>query len=66
MNTVISPATLASDNKVLFISALSQTLAYNADGTLASITVTNSGRTYKQSFSYTNGVVTSISNWVLQ
>lgn len=52
---------------------LPQTLSYNADGTLAYIQVTipaisgsYAGGTYRQTFSYTAGVLTGISNWVKQ
>lgn len=52
---------------------LPQTLGYNGDGTLAYVQVvipaisgSYAGGTYRQTFSYTAGVLTGISNWVKQ
>ncbi|KAF1041316.1 MAG: hypothetical protein GAK35_03406 [Herbaspirillum frisingense] len=41
-------------------------IAYNADGTVASITKTDGRLTWVKTFSYTNGQVTAISKWVQQ
>lgn len=44
-----------------------QTLVYNPDGTLNYVqTVIPKLGTYRQTFGYTNGLVTSISRWVRQ
>jgi len=41
-----------------------QTLTYNADGTVATIAFTVAPNTWTQTFTYTNGNLTSISKWV--
>lgn len=51
---------------VSFAETGAQTLNYNADGTLNYIQVTNSMGTWRQTFSYTSGKVTAISEWVKQ
>lgn len=43
---------------------LPQTLTYNADGTLNTVSKTYGGHTWTQTFGYTSGNVTSISGWV--
>jgi hypothetical protein len=43
-----------------------QTINYNSDGTVNYIEVTINGATYRQTYTYTNGVVTAISKWVRQ
>ena len=43
---------------------LQQTLAYNEDGTLHTITVTNGTNNWTQTIGYTNGKPTSFSAWV--
>lgn len=43
-----------------------QVFSYNSDGTLAYIQVVIDGQTYRQSFTYTSGNLTLISNWVRQ
>lgn len=55
------------------IDQLPQTLSYNGDGTLAYVQVvvpaipgSYPGGTYRQSYSYTSGNLTGISEWVLQ
>jgi hypothetical protein len=42
------------------------TLAYNADGTLATITRTVGADTWVETYTYTNGVLTNMSGWVKQ
>jgi YD repeat-containing protein len=46
--------------------ALPTTYAYNADGTLASETVSFLSYTFVKSYQYTNGKLTSQSGWVKQ
>ena len=43
-------------------------IAYNADGTVNTITATDitTGKTYVQTFTYTSGAPTAISGWVMQ
>lgn len=44
-----------------------QRIAYNADGTVAYIEVTlTDGRVYRQTFTYTSGNLTAVSQWVKQ
>ncbi len=56
----------ASDDELLQIDSLAQTLTYNVDGTLNYIQVTSGGFNYRQTYGYTSGRITSISNWVKQ
>lgn len=65
---------VASDGAIIFPDDLAQAFSYNGDGTLNYIQVVApatpgtayAGGTYRQTFSYTSGVVNNISNWVLQ
>lgn len=43
-------------------------IAYNADGTVNTITATDitNSKTYVQTFTYTSGAPTAISGWVMQ
>jgi hypothetical protein len=43
-----------------------QSFAYNGDDTLNYIEVTHDGNTWRQTYGYTDGKVTSISGWELQ
>ena len=45
---------------------LVQSFNYNGDGTLNYIQVTFGGNNYRQTFTYTTGALTSLSNWVKQ
>lgn len=56
----------ASDGAVLELDALVQTFNYNGDGTLNYIQVTSGINTYRQTFTYTTGALTGLSNWVKQ
>lgn len=57
-----------SDGTLLELDALAQTLNYNGDGTLNYIQVTHPTNTfsYRQTFGYTSGALTSITGWVKQ
>lgn len=46
--------------------AATQTINYNVDQSVNYIQFTEAGTTYRQSFSYTEGLVTTISGWVAQ
>jgi hypothetical protein len=59
-------SSIASDGVLLQVDDLAQTFAYNVDGTLNYIQVTQSGSNYRQTYGYTDGRITSISNWVKQ
>lgn len=48
------------------IDDMPQTLAYNIDGTLNYIDATDGTRTWRQTMTYTAGVLTGISGWVKQ
>lgn len=58
--------TVASDGVAFDPDNYAQTYSYNADGTLNYIAVTVSGKTYRQTMTYTSGVLTGVSNWVKQ
>lgn len=45
---------------------LPQTFSYNGDGTINYISVTDGVRTWRQSYTWSSGNLTSISAWVLQ
>lgn len=45
---------------------LPQTLTYNADGSVATATITYGAKSWVQTYAWTNGSLTSISAWVLQ
>lgn len=72
------PKTLASYDDVLLVQTagggdlpvdpdtLPQVLAYNGDNTLNYIQVTDGVTTWRQTFGYTSGKLTSISAWVRQ
>ena len=53
----------ASDGAQLDLDSLPQTLAYSG-GQISTITVAFAGHIYVQTFSYTAGVLTGVSNWV--
>lgn len=56
----------ASDGTVLELDSLAIPFNNNIDGTVNYMQVTQSGINYRQSFTYTAGVVTSASQWVKQ
>ena len=73
----VTAGVVASDNSIIFPDDLAQTLNYNGDGTLNYIEVTVPatvtpqgttvpGGTYRQTYGYTTGRVTSISRWTKQ
>lgn len=49
-----------------FWDRMPQTLTYNGDGTVNTITATWNGNTWIRTFTYTSGKVTGISAWVKQ
>lgn len=57
---------IANDGNVLELDSSAMTFSYNADGTLNYCETLQSGNTYRQTFSYTNGQVSSVSRWVKQ
>lgn len=60
------PDALGSDAVPLFLESWPQTLAYNANGTIASITAINGAASWRKTFSYTTGTLSGISTWVRQ
>ncbi len=59
--------TVTAQNGVpLPVDDLAQVFAYNVDGKVSSITVAYRGVTYIQTFTYSAGVLTNISQWVNQ
>lgn len=57
---------MASDGVFVPIGSLAQTIVYNTDGTVNYVQVSYNALTYRQTFAYTAGQLTSISAWVLQ
>jgi hypothetical protein len=57
---------LATDGTVLDLNSLAQTLSYNGNNTVNYIQVTLNDNTYRQTFGYTNGNLTSVSEWIKQ
>lgn len=45
---------------------LPQTLTYNGDGTVATVTATRGSESWVQTFTYTTGNLTGVSAWVKQ
>ncbi len=43
-----------------------QTISYNADGTVAYVETANALGTWRQTFTYTGGKLTGVSQWVKQ
>ena len=61
------PGAVTSSNGVpLPLASLPQALAYNPDGTLASVSVAHAGTTYRQSLTYSAGKLTAVSAWEAQ
>lgn len=63
---VVAVGVVATDGNFLNIESLEQTLTYNADGTLNYVQVVEGTSTYRQTLTYTNGVLTGIGRWVKQ
>lgn len=59
-------AAVASDGAALPLSSLAKTLAYNPDGTLSHVQVTHEGTTYRQSMTWMDGKLVSVSAWEAQ
>lgn len=57
---------VTSDGKVIPMGAYDQALFYNSDGTLSYVQVVTPDGTYRQTYGYVSGVVTSISRWTKQ
>lgn len=55
---------IASNGRVIPFDSLPQTFSYNTDGSINYIQVIYDGATYRQSFTYSSGVLTGISAWV--
>lgn len=53
-----------SSGSTIFPESHAQTLTYNADGTVNTISFTDGAHTWTQTFTYTSGNVTGISAWV--
>ena len=63
--TTSATGVVASDGTVIPVDSLPQTLSYNTNGTLNTITVTYLTHTYVQTYSYnSSSQLTGISNWV--
>lgn len=55
----------ASDGNMIDPDSLAQTL-HRTDGVVDYVEVTSDGITYRQTLTYTDGVVTGVSKWVKQ
>lgn len=58
--------TYTSDGKQLPLLSLPQTFTYNADGSLNYAQILYAGSTYRQTYTYTAGNLTGLSEWVKQ
>jgi hypothetical protein len=58
--------TKTSDGSIVNVESLPQTLAYNADGTLNYIQITDGVSIWRQTLTYASGKVVAISKWVKQ
>lgn len=45
---------------------LPETYSYNADGTIAYVSVTDGSQTWRQTYTWSSGKITNVSGWVLQ
>lgn len=54
------------DGKLLPLDSLAHVYTYNADGTVATDTVTFGTASYRQSYTYSGGNLTNVSTWVKQ
>ncbi len=61
-----TPVTTTPNGTVIDLDSVPQIFTYNGDGTVNYITATLGGISYRQTFGYTSGAVTSISQWVQQ
>lgn len=53
-----------STGGICFPDRFNQTLAYNTDGTLATVSFTDGTNNWTQTMGYTSGLLTSVSRWV--
>lgn len=58
--------TTAPDGLGIDLDSAAQTYAYNGDGTLNYIQVISGGSTYRQTYTYSVGVLSGTSAWVKQ
>jgi hypothetical protein len=56
----------AQDGRTLDLDSSPQTLVYNSNSTLNYIQIIYRASTYRQTFGYTLGKLTSISGWIKQ
>ncbi len=56
---------VASDNALVPVDSLAQTMTYNGSNQLSTIAVSYMNHTYTQTYTYTSGYVTGISQWVM-
>lgn len=69
-----TPGIVAADGAIIFPDDLAQVLNWNADGTLNYVQVivpatpgtSYAGGTYRQTMTYTSGLLTGVSQWVKQ
>lgn len=57
---------IATNGDILDLESAAMAFSYNADGTVSYCEISNFGNTYRQTFSYMNGQVFSVSRWVKQ
>jgi hypothetical protein len=59
-----SASLIDNTGAVINPSSYPQTLSYNTDGTLASVSFTDGTRTWTQTNTWVNGALTAVSKWV--
>ena len=57
---------IGSDGQSLELDSAPTTITYNADNTIATSTIVWAGKTYTQTYTYTSGLLTSVSGWIKQ
>lgn len=62
---VLMSKVLATDGIWLEVDSMAETMSYNADGTVAYVEVVAS-ETYRQTWTWSNGLLMSVSRWVKQ
>ena len=62
---LVGEGAIAADGALIDLSG-AMTIAYNGDNTIQYIEVEQDGTTYRQTFSYTSGNLTGLSEWEAQ
>lgn len=62
----MSIITTVPNGRAINLESLPQTLVYNADGTVNYTSVIDGGKSFRQTFTYTLGLLVAVSAWVEQ